>query len=361
MVAQDSVKTGQSFWQYFINPDSTQQFRVKFAPVIKLSPETSLGFGAAFIFNWDFKNVSAGTFSSIGRSTFYYTLNNQMDWTSYYEIYTNNNDFIFIGSVSLRRFPQFYYGLGNDIESADREKLDYQRLYFNLRNRYRVYKGFYLGLAYYYNTLYNVTWDDGENSKFWNNPELLGTNGYRVSGLGPELTYDSRDIPSSPLRGSYLNIAYLSYGKWIGSEYKYQGLEFKLSQFFPVSQKRHWVLGLNFYGKLAWGDTPFDQIPGLGSDRIMRGYYNGRYREKNYMAAQAEWRMPVWKVVGITAWVGTGQVANNVGDYTWNGLKPNFGVGLRIMFDKASRTNIGIDQGFGRDTKGTYFSIGEAF
>jgi len=112
---------------------------------------------------------------------------------------------------------------------------------------------------------------------------------------------------------------------------------------------------------LAWGETPFDQVPGLGNDRIMRGYYNGRYREKNYMAAQLEWRMPVWRLIGITTWVGTGQVGHNVGDYTWSGLKPNFGVGLRIMFDKASKTNIRIDQGYGKNTNGTYFSVGEAF
>jgi hypothetical protein len=361
LYAQDSLKTGQSLWQYYIAPDTSQKFRVKVIPILTLSPETSLGFGLSAFVNWDFENSSPGTSSSKGRSTFIYTLNNQFSWITYYDIFTNNNDFVFIGSISYSRFPQFYYGVGNETFENDREKYDYQRVYLNLRSRYRAYRKLYIGLAYYYNTLYNVDWEAGNNSKYWNNPNLLGTNGYLVSGLGPELSFDSRDNVESPLRGNYLNFAYLNYGKWIGSEYKYQGIVVNLSKFFPISVKRYWVIGLNFHGEFAWGDVPFDRIPGLGGYRIMRGYYNGRYRDNNYMAFQAEWRMRIWKFIGAVAWVGTGQVGFHISDYTWAGLKPNFGIGLRFMMDKASKTNIRIDQGFGENTNGTYFSAGEAF
>jgi len=79
------------------------------------------------------------------------------------------------------------------------------------------------------------------------------------------------------------------------------------------------------------------------------------------MALQAEWRMPVWRFIGITAWIGTGQVGANLSDYTWQGLKPNFGVGLRLMYDKKSKSNLRFDQGFGKETDGFYFNIKEAF
>jgi len=342
-------------------PDSTQKIRAKVAPILKVSPETSLAFGATVILNWDFKNANANTFSSIGRSTFIYTFNKQLDWTSYFEVYTKNNNFVFIGSISYKRFPQYYYGVGNEIEENDREKFDYQRFYVDLKGRYRVFNDFFVGVAIDFNTLYNVSWNEKENSKFWNNPSLLGTNGYVVSGLGPEISYDSRDIAGSPMRGSKINIAYLFYGEGIGSEYTYRGLEMRFSKYITISKKRKYVLALNYYGDLVWGDMPFDQIPGLGNDKVMRGYYNGRYRDKNYMAVQAEWRMPIWKVIGMTTWVGAGQVGNRVSDYTWSGMKPNFGIGLRVMIDKRSSTNLRIDEGFGRNTNGMYLSIGEAF
>lgn len=356
---KDSIKQG--FIDYILFPDSTQLFRTKFAPILKFSPETSLGFGFAVIFNWDFKEVSQGTFGSIARSTFYYTLNKQFDWTTYYEIYTNNNDFVFSGSMSYKRFPQFYYGLGNEIEASVREGLNYQRVYFDLKSRRRVFKKLYLGLALYFDDLYNVSWDEGESSKFNSDPQLIGTNGYIVSGIGPDFTFDSRDLASNPSRGSYITLTYLLYGNATGSEYNYQSFELRASKYLAIKPSKFWVLGINFYGNYVTGEVPFDQIPGLGNDNIMRGYYNGRFREKNYMAMQAEWRMPIWKIIGAVAWVGTGQVGSSWASYSWQGLKPNFGFGLRVMFDQASRTNIRFDQGFGDNVNGGYLNIGESF
>lgn len=361
LIAQDTTGAKQSFLGYLFVPDSTHLFRTKLAPILYFSPETSLGFGLAFIFNWDFKNVSSNTHSSNGRTTFIYTLNNQYDWTTFYELFTNDNNFVFIGSVSFRRFPQYYYGIGDDLAAQEREKFDYQRVYIDLRNRFRVFNKFYLGLAYNLNTLFNITWEEGDHSNFWNNPEFLGTNGYLVSGLGPEFTFDSRDNVANPLRGSYLNFAYLFYDNAFGSEYNYQLFEIDLSKYIAINKDKYWVLGLNLVGKFTKGQTPFDRVPGLGSDEIMRGYYNGSFRDQKYMAVQVEWRMPIWRFIGFTAWVGTGQVGTKVSEYTWQGLKPNFGVGLRIMYDKKSKSNLRLDQGFGESTDGFYFNIDEAF
>jgi outer membrane protein assembly factor BamA len=356
---KDSTKQG--FIEYFLFPDSTQYFRVKFAPILKLSPETSLGFGATVILNWDFKNVDPGTFGSMGRTTFYYTLNQQYDWTTYFEIFTNRNDYFFVGSISYNRFPQYFYGIGNFIEASDREELNYQRVYLDLKGRRRIFRKIYLGAAYYLNKLYNVSWTEGESSRFWKNPTLVGTNGYFVSGLGPDVTYDSRDLASNPSKGSFISLTYLIFGRLTGSEQTYQGLEFRASKYLKVSREHFWILGINFYGNFAWGSIPFDRIPGLGNDKIMRGYYNGRFRENNYMTVQAEWRMPIWKIIGAVAWVGTGQVGSNFSAFTLDGLKPNFGMGIRVMFDKSSKSNIRYDQGFGNGESGGYLSIGEAF
>ncbi|MDH4057158.1 MAG: hypothetical protein OEU76_00270 [Cyclobacteriaceae bacterium] len=42
-------------------------------------------------------------------------------------------------------------------------------------------------------------------------------------------------------------------------------------------------------------------------------------------------------------------------------VKPGYGVGLRIMADKSSRTNLAIDFGFGDKSSGFYLVAAETF
>ncbi len=44
-------------------------------------------------------------------------------------------------------------------------------------------------------------------------------------------------------------------------------------------------------GQFSAGEQlPFNQLSMMGGEMMMRGYYFGRYRDKNYLAAQAEYR-----------------------------------------------------------------------
>jgi len=55
---------------------------------------------------------------------------------------------------------------------------------------------------------------------------------------------------------------------------------------------------------------------------------------------------------------------HSVSEYLGNQFEywhPAGGAGLRIKFNKISRTNIGIDLGLSKDFTGIYLSLGEAF
>jgi len=358
---QDSISTKQNFWNYMINPDSTHHFRTKIIPILYSSPETSFGFGAGLIFNWDFKNATAQTFSSRAQSSFIYTLNSQVNWKTSYAVFTNSNKFVFKGIFSYNLFPQFFYGVGNDLTKANRELFDYKQVYIDLNNRYRVFSGIYIGIDYFYKNLYDVSWVLGDSSKFWNNPELYGTNGYKISGLGPGLTFDTRDNALYPNKGAYLNFSFLFFGSPIGSQYQYRSFRMNLRKYISINKQKRRVLGINLLGNFSWNQTVFNQIPALGNDEIMRGYYSGSFRGYSYIALQVEWRMQIWSFLGLAAWLGAGEVGNSVKEYTWDGIKPNVGIGIRLLYDKASGANLRLDQGFGENSNGFYLGIGEAF
>jgi len=356
---QDSVEKKDGFFQKMLSPDSTQLFRFKVLPILTYSPETSLGIGAGFVFNWDYATASASTNSSLAQSFFYYTLNDQIDWTTLFELYSNENKFFISGKLGYIKFPQYYYGVGNDLVAEEREKFSFQQFYIDLRNRIKIANGIYLGVDYYFNKNYDVSWQ--EDSKFSSDPFYIATDGYLLSGIGPEIAFDTRDYPFNPDKGSYLSASMLVFSDAFGSEYSYNSYQLDFRHFIPVNLKKHWVIALNFYGLFAKGDVPFNRLPALGNSQIMRGYYSGRFRDHNYIAFQLEWRMPLWKFIGLRTWVGTGQVASKFDQFHMTGFKPNVGVGIRLEFDKRSRSNARLDQGFGEGQEGFYLKINEAF
>ena len=74
------------------------------------------------------------------------------------------------------------------------------------------------------------------------------------------------------------------------------------------------VLAGQTIGQAGFGDLPFNELGVLGGDKMMRGYYVGRYRDRTLTAAQAELRflpLPLGFThrIGAATWVAAGTVA----------------------------------------------------
>ena len=93
----------------------------------------------------------------------------------------------------------------------------------------------------------------------------------------------------------------------------------------------------------------------------MRGYYDGRYRDRHLLAFQAEYRLPVWGKFGLVGFAGLGRVAPTLGGLDFSGLKYSAGFGLRFKIAPREGANLRIDWAFGQGTSGVYFTAGEAF
>ena len=121
-------------------------------------------------------------------------------------------------------------------------------------------------------------------------------------------------------------------------------------------------MALQLYGRFVPGSPPFYELAALGGSTIMRGYFQGRYRDKSYTAAQIEYRGHVWWRFGVVAFAGTGDVfGSDASDLSFANLKYSYGFGLRFLFNRQEKINLRADFGFGQDTKGVYFGLEEAF
>ena len=68
-------------------------------------------------------------------------------------------------------------------------------------------------------------------------------------------------------------------------------------------------MAFQFLGNFNEGDVPVRSMANMGSGSIMRGYYEGRYTDKNMLAFQAEMRQHLIRRLGMVAFAGVGRVA----------------------------------------------------
>ena len=118
------------------------------------------------------------------------------------------------------------------------------------------------------------------------------------------------------------------------------------------------MLAGELQGLFNFGNPSWAMMSELGGSNSMRGYYDGRYRDKHSITAQIELRQKVWRRNGITLWLGAGNVFHDKS--TFKKVFPNCGVGYRWEFKK--RVNVRLDMGFGKSGQmGFVFNINEAF
>ena len=111
-------------------------------------------------------------------------------------------------------------------------------------------------------------------------------------GIGGSITWDTRDRPLFPRRGTFLQAWFLQYPQAIGRHREFARANVEGRWFLPLGKER--VLGTAAFVEQAFGDVPFTMLPRLGSTRFLRGWREGRFRDKLAWAAQAELRVPLW-------------------------------------------------------------------
>lgn len=191
-------------------------------------------------------------------------------------------------------------------------------------------------------------------------PELLGGMSTHSinTGVGLTLNYDTRDVLTNPSRGAFIDLTQYFRPRFMGNNYAFCTTDLNASAFTRVWPDG--ILAANMAAQLNFGNPSWSMMAGLGGSRSMRGYYEGRYRDKHKLEAQLELRQHVWRRNGIVLWAGGGTVFNSFSRMRLRQVLPNWGVGYRWEFKK--NVNVRLDYGFGKaGQRGFTFNIGEAF
>lgn len=327
-------------------------------PALVYTPETSLGFGGLSVYTFNLNKFNPDTRNSNVQAAFVYTLAGQVVSSIRYTLFYPSENFSQRGSWGYFKFPEYYYGIGNDLPESNRETVSYQIFSFENRFLKKVGKGIFLGIDQRYLRMWDV---NSQEMGLIDSLKITGHNGFSAFGLGPAFIVDTRDNVNGATKGVFVEVLASFHNQAIGSKLGFNRYQLDARKYWSLDEKRSHILALQLRFLSSNGEVPFKQMAELGGDMIMRGYYRGRYRDLNILALQSEYRLPVWKWFGMVGFVGVGDVFSRLGAFNLSSLKPSYGLGLRFKLNKKENINARIDYGRGINSSGFYFGIAEAF
>ncbi|MBS1600548.1 MAG: BamA/TamA family outer membrane protein [Bacteroidetes bacterium] len=327
-------------------------------PIIARSVETNWSFGAAVSSTFHVKSATdSNTRTSNLQALALYSLNKQLVVAINGTIFFPGEKYILNQQISYSYFPDKFWGLGKNTLDKDEEPYNYRQFYVYLHPQRLVSKKLFLGFLYEFQKLWNVRYVSGG---LFDKENVSGRYGYVVSGLGASITYDTRNNAFAPDHGIMMQFHFSHFNHIFGSGYEYTNFAIDMRKFFRIYKQQ--VLALQAYGFFNTGDVPLRSLAALGGANSMRGYYAGRFRDKNEAVLQAEYRIPLFWRFGCVVFSDLGNVGTHVNELDFDHLKYSYGGGIRIALSKSERLNIRLDYGIGPGTaKGFYFQLGEAF
>jgi hypothetical protein len=259
------------------------------------------------------------------------------------------------GEIQYTKFPQAFYGLGNDTSGENPVTYTPEYTQVELALEQSLYRDLKLmSLVQFRN---QALVDRGDSGAFLAGGVPWAT-GRMDGSLGFGVLWDSRDNVTATLRGSLFKIEY--FGSLIrneGGAFSMVTCEAKIFR-TPLPDC---TLGSMFQFLDARGDVPFYLLPVLGGMERLRGYEMARFVGRNVLLVQEDFRFPiVWRIGGCV-FAAAGRVADERRDLLSGGFHVGGGAGLRYFINRKDGMVARLDVAFGDGSSGTYITFGEAF
>jgi hypothetical protein len=245
------------------------------------------------------------------------------------------------GSLSLvggwREATQVaFYGLGMDTTKERRLNYSFQQPYASALLTVRPTRRLLLlrgGLEL-------TQWKEQPGEGRFPSVDTVFTRG-TLPGLGQTVNYvhsqgtlgfDWRTSPGYSRRGGFYGVTYHDYHDR-DEVSGFQQVDYEAIQHFPILREA-WVISLHGLASTTSTDgeqrIPFFMLPSLGSGSTLRGYSSWRFRDRNSLLLQAEWRIMVNRFLDTAVFYDAGKVAARTADLDFDDLKSDYGFGVRF-------------------------------
>jgi len=168
---------------------------------------------------------------------------------------------------------------------------------------------------------------------------------------------DTQDVPGYPTSGGRYRVSVGSFHDQDYARYSFRRLDADAAQYIPLFHKS-WVLTLHGRAVLsnsaAGQEVPFYLLPTLGGSNTLRGFADYRFRDRNLLLFNVEYRWPLFRALDAALFYDAGTVAPSAQALSMRQAHTDYGAGLRLHSTR--RTIVRVD--VARSPEGIRASIG---
>ncbi len=333
--------------------DRNQSGRIYPLPILYYTPETGVAGGAAALYAY--RHQLATRLSTLSANVIY-TQKKHLISEIGADQYFSGDRYRLTGFFAFQRYPDKFFGIGNNTPAIDEETYTQVKymlqavLYRNLISHFNI------GPVVQYEY---ISMKEVDPQRALASGTLPGSRGGTSAGMGFAANWDSRDNTFAAESGSFIELTAVFHRRAFGSDYSYNDILIDIRKYINVLSDH--VIALQGVAESVDGSAPFQRFAKIGGQNVMRGYFDGRYRDKNAVAIQAEYRVPLWWRMGIVAFAGAAQVSDRIGRLGIGRFWYTGGTGLRYAWDPKEKINLRLDYGVGSNSSGVYITATEAF
>lgn len=299
-------------------------------------------------------------------SSIAYTEKKQISFPLESNIWTKNNNYNLVGDIHFMIYPQDTYGLGSNSSINNDDKMDYNYIRFYEIVLKKITPEFFAGAGYIIDYHYNVS-EDGIPGEVTDYEKYGAMHSTISTGFTLNALYDTRDNPVNPQRGFYASGTFRDNLTALGSTANWQSLILDVRKYvsFPAGSRNIWAFW-SYDWLVLGGKPPYLDLPSTNWDTYSstgRGYIQGRFRGTKMVYLETEYRFPLSAngLFGAVVFLN-GESFSSFPGTQLESVQPGFGGGVRVKLNKASRTNLDVDYGFGEQgSRGLFINISELF
>jgi hypothetical protein len=229
-----------------------------------------------------------------------------------------------------------FYGVGTDSPKSNRSNYDFQRPYASATLAIRPTRRLFT----FGGGLELTQWSQRPGEGAFPSVETFYTP-QDLPGLGAKVTYvhtqataafDWRPSPGYARRGGFYGVTVHDYTD-TDSNFGFGQVDYEAIQHFPILRET-WAISLHALARTTSDkgaqEIPFFMLPSLGGGSSLRGFSSHRFRDRNSLLLQAEWRIMVNRFLDTAVFYDAGKVAPRTSQLDLKKLKHDYGIGARF-------------------------------